>query len=366
MFIAMNTWGSRGGGSLSRLAATEENVLAELESCADLGIDLLQIDDGWQFNPGTADFQNCDWVPSPEGFPHGWEAVREKAKKLGMNLGLWAPPDFITSGQLLKNIQTGGFRRIKLDFLNLTKRHLLDDLLAFAENITKGAGFLVGINWDITENCPRMGFYFGREFGNIFLQNCENSPPGMTCKRFIAYDPEVTLNQTWLLSKYFNLNQLQITIQRVAESCHGKGYSQDYACGIALMGNPLFFLETKRFAEEERTLVRNVLSVYRKHREKILDSYVYPIGNQPDGSSWTGFQSICSETEGYLTLLREKGAPEDFAKIALHVPVGAKLKLTGLYQCCDSLLEQEEDGRYLFTGITPADWRFYQYQVVQS
>ena len=365
MFIAMNTWGSRGDAYFSRMAATEENVLAELESCADLGIDLLQIDDGWQFKPGTADFQNCAWVPSPEGFPHGWSAVKQRAKELGMKLGLWAPPDFITAEQLIENIREGGFRRIKLDFLNLTKRNLLDQLLEFAQKIISSSPEPVGINWDITEKSPRMGFYFGREYGNIFLQNCENSPPGMTSKRFIAYDPEVTLNQTWLLAKYFNLNQVQITIQRIAESPHGKGYPQDYACGIALMGNPLFFLESRRFSEEERALVKNVLTVYKKYREKILNGYVSPIGRQPDGTVWTGFQCTCSHDYGFLTLFREKDSEEPSARIRLDVPAGSTIRLQGLYQGKDQILKPEPDGTYLFSDLERAAWAFYRYEVTE-
>ena len=366
MFIAMNTWGSRGDGPLSRLAAVEENVLAELESCADLGIDLLQIDDGWQFDPGTADFQNCAWKPSEKGFPHGWTAVKEKAEKLNMKLGLWAPPDFITAEQLVQNIREGGFRRIKLDFLNLTKRNLLDETLEFAKKIVDGAEEPVGINWDITEVCPRMGFYFGREWGNIFLQNCENSPPGATFKRFIAYDPEVTLNQTWLLSKYFNLNQVQITIQRIAESSRGKGYPQDYACGIALMGNPLFFLETRRFTDKERTLVKNVLSIYKKHREKILSGYVYPVGNQPDGTGWTGFQCICSDQEGYLTVFREMNSDDEAFAFRLNVPAGKNIKLTALYQGADAILNPDDNGAYLFSGLSRGSWAFFHYEVCES
>lgn len=366
MFIAMNTWGSRGGGMLSRMAATEENVLAELESCADLGIDLLQIDDGWQFDLGTADFQNCAWEPSAKGFPEGWKNVRKKAAELNMKLGLWAAPDFVSAEQLLKNINDGGFRRIKLDFLNLTKRNLLDDLLDYARKITEHAENPIGINWDITENCPRMGFYFGREYGNIFLQNCENSPPGSSSKRFIAYDPEVTLNQTWLLARYFNLNQVQITIQRIAESCHGKGYPQDYACGIALMGNPLFFVETRRFSQNERNLIKKVISVYKEHREKILSGFVEPVGSQPDGSRWTGFQCRCSVSEGYLTLFREKDSDDESCRIRLNLPPGKKLILKSLYRGTDSVLEPENDGTFLFTGLSRSSWAFYQYEVQES
>ena len=366
MFIAMNTWGSRGDGMLSRMAATEDNVLAELESCADLGIDLLQIDDGWQFDPGTADFQNCAWEPSQKGFPHGWNAVKQRAAELKMKLGLWAAPDFISAEQLLKNIREGGFRRIKLDFLNLSRRNLLDEIIVYAKKIIEGSEEPVGINWDITENCPRMGFYFGREFGNIFLQNCENSPQGATFKRFIAYDPEVTLNQTWLLAKYFNLNQVQITIQRVTESPHGKEYPQDYACGLALMGNPLFFVETRRFSETEREQIKQVLSVYRVHRKKILSGYIEPVGNQPDGSVWTGFQCICSDNEGYLTIFREKDSADESFPIRLNVPAGKKIQLQNLYQGNDTVLEPDNNGKYLFTGLSRKSWGFYQYKVLES
>ncbi len=360
MFIAMNTWGSRGSGEYSRSAADEENVLRELESCARLGIDLLQIDDGWQFAPGTADFQNCKWTPSPERFPHGWSKVKARADELGVKLGLWAPPDFVTAEQIIANIKEGGFRRIKLDFLHLTRRDKLDDIMKMAEQIVNGSDEPVGINWDITEASPRLGFYYGREFGNIFLQNCENSHPGKSDKSFISYDPAVTLNQAWRLSRFFNLNQVQITIQRVAESARAKGYGQDYACGIALMGNPLFFMETCRFSPEERKQVHSVLKVYREHRRDILNGMVYPVLNEPDGNSWTGFKCITRKNTIYMTVFRELGSVEDSCN--LEIEKGAEPELLygppSLRINCENSGTCEKMADLNISGLLPGGWAF--------
>ena len=215
MLIAANLWGSRGAGEFSRSAAEEQNLLKELDSCTDLGIDLLQVDDGWQFDPGASDFFHCEWLPSKIRFPHGWTLLRETAEKLGVKLGIWFP-EFADTEKILQNVRDAGFKRIKLDFIHLTCRSDLDKLLQKAELIVKNFPD-VGVNWDITESSPRMGFFFGREFGNIFLQNNENSKPGACNMSFIGYDPEITLRQIWMLGKYLNLNQVQVTIQRIAD-----------------------------------------------------------------------------------------------------------------------------------------------------
>ncbi|MDD3021613.1 MAG: alpha-galactosidase [Alphaproteobacteria bacterium] len=364
MFIAMNTWGSRGAGEFSRSAAEEQNVLEELGSCADLGIDLLQVDDGWQFDPGTNDFETCNWEPSPIRFPHGWKYIRERADKLGIKLGIWVPPVLASDKKIIELIRSAGFRRVKLDFINITRREDLDRLIHTATLITGSIEKPVGINWDITEAFTRLGFYFGREYGNLFLQNCENSPPGFSNKRFIGYDPEVSLYQIWLLGKYFNLNQVQITIQRITDSPRGKGYPQDYACGIAFMGNPLFFMETKRFTQPERNLVREVLDVYKKHRDKILSGYVFPIGEEPTGNSWSGFQCIYSEKEGYLTVFREKNAISNYTNFLLQVPEGKTLQITGLYNANDQELAPCDSKTYRIEGISRASWAFFHYRII--
>ena len=117
VYMNANTWGSRGAGDLSRAAAAEDSVLQEIASCADLGIDVLQIDDGWEF-AGDMPFDATDWRPVPARYPDGWGKVRAAAEQAGVKLGLWfawtAPIE-----RIKENCDQGGFLYLKMDYANL-------------------------------------------------------------------------------------------------------------------------------------------------------------------------------------------------------------------------------------------------------
>ncbi len=84
------------------MAVSEEKVLANAEVAArrfaPLGLEILQIDHGWQRGDVTG-----DWVPN-ERFPHGlrWLAD-ELRKRYGLRLGLWiAPTDVAETSDLFR------------------------------------------------------------------------------------------------------------------------------------------------------------------------------------------------------------------------------------------------------------------------
>lgn len=127
--IMANTWGTRGAGKYSQAAAESDNIKREIESCADLGIDLLQIDDGWQFAPEQSNYQEADWTPAKARFPDAWKSVCKKARDNNVELGLWFPWDTPLE-KILWNYKQGSFRRFKLDFSDITTRERLDLLSA--------------------------------------------------------------------------------------------------------------------------------------------------------------------------------------------------------------------------------------------
>ena len=124
--VRANTWGSRPAGDSARAAAESENVRRELRSCADLGVDILAIDDGWQCDPrGMAFTKEHPWRPHPERFPGGWRPMAEEAGRLDVKLGLWIP--FTASLEdMIRNLDEGGFTMFKIDFMNLPTPDLSD------------------------------------------------------------------------------------------------------------------------------------------------------------------------------------------------------------------------------------------------
>lgn len=73
IYIMANTWGSTIDPQAGRHAARESNILQEIKSQKDLGIDIQQIDDGWQ---GT-DYDSWKPVRSAESRMGKYEVYRE-------------------------------------------------------------------------------------------------------------------------------------------------------------------------------------------------------------------------------------------------------------------------------------------------
>ncbi len=369
MVIAANTWGSGGAGEGSRAAATEDNLLREIASCADLGIELLQIDDGWQCPPGADHPFEVDWMgPSPEKFPSGWSGVRTAASRTGVKLSLWAPWT-VNAAALARNQHEAGFRRFKLDFINLNSKDDLDKLMGKVDELLARTDPGIGINWDATEVNARLGYYFGREHGNIYLENRENGPQGRPFKSHshIRYTPRLVLRDAWHLAHYMNLNQIQITIQNidrvVPDLSNCREYSHDYCFAIAMMAVPLFFQETHYLDEAARRQLRPVVATYKLHREAINAGFVFPIGDEPDDHSWTGFQAHDFDAgTGYLLLFRESRNQAEKQSIRLHAVNGQPMRFsdtdndgTEWTACPDA------NGAFEFTIAEPASFRLLKY-----
>jgi hypothetical protein len=145
--------------------------LAELESQADLGIDIQQIDDGWQGH----DFKNWrpikDFELKPDDaiypqyksdrypvYPNGWDKVRQYAKQKGVKLGLWAAVT-ITAEDLTWNYDHGDFRYYKLDYAHLPTMGEVENLMQRARKLIRHSDHKVRINWDVTERNPRVGYF---------------------------------------------------------------------------------------------------------------------------------------------------------------------------------------------------------------
>ena len=90
---------------------------------------------------------------------------------------------------------------------------------------------------------------------------------------------------------------------------------------------------------------------------------ILPIGEEPSGRSWTGFQSIVSDTQGYLIIYREDN---DIAKrtIDTWLPEGKKVTFTPLMGNGKKFVaEVGVQGKVSFELNDKNSFTLYQYQV---
>ena len=362
VYILANTWGS----DRAYEAANESNVLVELESQKSLGIDVQQIDDGYQ-RAGTGkradkNGKNYGNYPHPDRYPEGWKNVRQKANELHLKLGLWFPAMPVTLEEMKKNYDTGGFLFYKLDFANFTSHNHLESMVSKIRAYELYTHHKSKVNWDVTENAPRFGYFWAKEYGCVFLENRKTKYP-----ESVVYTPYLVLRDLWHLSKYCNLNKFQGSVQNIDEVDRAMSdawlHNHPYSAAIPLMSTPLFFQETHFYSPEAKEQIKEVLSAYRGVRNEIYECYVYPIGSEPDNASWSGFQAHHPEKKvGYITLFREIENNEPQKNIQLRFLKNQKVTITNLLTNEVGNQELDSDGFTPFTIPQSAGFLMLKYE----
>jgi hypothetical protein len=356
IYTQANTW-----GTAYRKGAMEANVLKEIASTKELGIDYLQIDDGWQVPPGSSTWNpgTNGWKPHPEVYPQGWTNVRKAAKEAGVTLGLWAAAEPVSLDELKWNYEHGGFLSYKLDFASLSDRSRIESIMGKARDFVLHTAHKVKINWDLTEIEPRYGYFWAKEYGSIYLANRKPDHP--------YYIPYLVLRDAWHLSKYININKIQTTVQNVRlvnpNGSDAVKHCQEYALGIGMTGTPLFFQETYKYEGVDRNTVAKVMERYKQHRDHIYHSFAFPVGEEPNNKTWSGIQYIKPGSKtGYLYLFRELLNTQQSKEIRLEKLAGKTIEFKEILSGKSWIGSADKNGSVKFTIPEPATFMFIQYK----
>lgn len=362
-FVMCNNWGDRSRDG----RVSESFIAAELARAADIGITNYQIDDGWQkgnttnsVNPaggrwsGYYEGRDDFWDVHPERFPQGLEPVAEEARRLGVRIALWFSPDSADdfahwredAERLLELHRLYGIAYFKLDGVKIKSKYGETNFVRMMETVVRETAGAVVFNLDAT-NEVRLGYYGRTQYGVLFLENRYTD--------FRSYYPHWSLRNLWQLAKYVPARKLQIELLNVERNKHKYGddplapavCGTGYSFAVALFANPLVWMETTGLDEESAGVLRAMLAVYNGHRQAILGGCVLPVGAEPDGTQWTGFQSVTAEREGYLLVFRERNPAAQGEFRLWNAPAGARLRLV-------CLMRMEERNRVWTSDVTNA------------
>lgn len=324
--VMMNTWGDRS----QDLKVNEAFCLQELDKAARLGITHFQIDDGWQSgkSPNSAvkkgSFKNIwdvpdFWKPDAQKYPHGLKPIVEKGKQLGIEIGLWFNPstqDDFADWQKDANVLVGlyrqyGIRVFKIDGLSIPTKRAEENLRNLFDTVARETNNEVVFNLDVTAG-RRGGYHMLNEYGNIFLENRYTD--------WGNYYPYWTLRNLWMLSKYVPAERLQVEFLNKWRNQDKYGtsrfapsnYSFDYLFAITMAGQPLAWMEASNLPQEAYSL-KSLVEQYRKVQHEWHQGTILPIGNEPSGKTWTGFQSITGDNQGFLLVYREAHEQADYS-----------------------------------------------------
>lgn len=356
MMIINDTWGPADPGG--HQFAKEEHVLKEIPLLADLGVDVIRIDDGWQIHPWGGDKEI--FLPS---YPDGWKNVKQACEKNGVKLGLWVAIQRAKQEDLLHNLKEAGVVTWKIDFDHLNDRGAFENRFAKIREVMKASWMRTQFSFCPEYNHPRYGWYYAKEYGSIYFQNIQEALP-----EHLIMVPYHVLRQNWLMSKYLNGNKIQTLLQnpkrvdgRYSDApLHSHGYC--FAMGIPFV--PVFFQSAQFLDGEGRAELKDLIALYKEHRAGIFESYSFPVGETPSNEGWSGFQFVNDGMDkGYLLLFREIHNKEVKKDIRLKFLAGKTIETKDLKTGVVRKIKISSDGTADFTITDPADFAFLSYTV---
>ena len=324
-----NTW----GGGFRDAHVNEAFLLKEIEAAAKLGVDVVEIDDGWQrgrsknsvaangkgaWNGYWSVDQNF-WDPDPTRFPHGFTPLIHAAKANGMKIGLWYGPDssndaanWERDADRLLAYHRDGISYFKIDSMKSTsatalarQRALFDALLA------KSDGEIV-IDLDVTAEI-RPGYFGLMDAGTVFV---ENRYP--TRHR---YWPHHTLRNLWSLSQVIDPVRLRMEVANPDAGAELYAddplapalWRADTLFASVMLSSPLGWFENTALSARRMDEMRPIVATWKRERTNLHTGWTHPVGAKPDGVSWTGFVTEGADGESFYALLfRELNERTDF------------------------------------------------------
>ena len=262
------------------------------------------------------------------------------------------------------NYDEGNFKYYKLDFADFRNYAQMENMIRKIRTFEQYAGHTAKVNWDVTESAARFGYFWAKEYGAVFLENRRHDKP-----LNVIYEPYLVLRDLWHLSKYCNLNKFQGTIQNKetvsADLSDAYRYSHAYTVGIALMSTPLFFQETKFYSNKALSEIKTVIDAYKPIRHSLYDCYVFPVGEEPDNASWSGFQAISPDgNSGFMTVFREINNNNPSYNMAIYNNGSKKMKIKDLISGKTEIIDISKANEITVFIPKPGEFRFLSYEYV--
>ncbi|PXA03633.1 hypothetical protein DDZ13_11685 [Coraliomargarita sinensis] len=332
--LLSNTWGDR-----SRDARVSESFLMkEIEAGARFGVDVVQVDDGWQygksgnsaFGKGAwEDFRSANpdfWKPHPKRFPNGLKPLVDAAEAKGMQFGLWFGPsaenDMATweadADLLIDYYKNDGINYVKVDAVRMETKLAEQNLEKMYQKVLDASnGELV---FDPDATAGERPTYFGSiQAGPVFVENRYTD--------WGKYWPHRTLRNLWSLGQYIDPVRLRMEFLNNTRNTGKYGddplaparYAPDTLFATVMFSSPLAWFEVSSLPESYYEQAAPLIHTWKQEREAIFSGDIIPIGERPDGVAWTGFASIAKDRKrAHILAFRELNDADTWVT---HIPL---------------------------------------------
>ena len=313
--ILLNSW------EMCYFDVSEEKLLQLIQPAAELGFELVVLDDGWFGRRNNSKTSLGDWSVNAEKFPNGLTPLLNCARENGIRFGIWFEPEMISPDSGLMRAHPDwaaqfpgvppllGRNQLVLD---LTRREIQDYVLETLSSFLKTYP-----KWDMNRHITdpgsstlppdQSGEFFHRymlglyrilgeltaRFPEVLFENCSSGggrfDPGMSfyMPQTWCSDNTDALDRQFIqygASYMFPPSAIAAHVSAVPNHQTGRRIPFETRAAVASSMNMGYELNILDMSTEEREQVRSHLRAYKSERDLIFDGEFYRLRSPFEGT----------------------------------------------------------------------------------
>ena len=359
-----------------------DKLLAIAKEAANVGIEMLVMDDGW-FGHRNADNSSLgDWVVNENKIKGGLKNLVDEVNKLGLEFGIWFEPEMISPDSDLYREHPDWCIHIdgrtpalcrEQYVLDLTRKEVVDYIYESVKKVLSSAN-ITYVKWDMNRQITDLGSStIGKErhgeilhryvlavydmmnrlttdFPNILLENCSGGgarfDPGM-----LYYSPQI-----WCSDDTDAIERLKIqegtamvyplsAIGAHVSDCpnHTVGRTTPFETRgyVAISGTFGYELDITKISEEDRYMIPKQVAMYHKYNDLVREGDYYRISNFSENNNFDSWAVVSkNKDEALVTCIQVLGRPNYHSR---------RIKLKGLDE--NSMYRNEETNEIYSGGV---------------
>lgn len=328
-----------------------EKLLAIAERAAELGIEMLVMDDGWFGKRNDDNTSLGDWDVNEEKLPGGLRPLVEEVNRLGMKFGIWMEPEMISpESELYREhpdwaIQVPGRKAARSRnqyVLDYSRQEVRDYIYGKLAAVLRSAN-IEYVKWDMNrqlsdlgsfalpadrqgELCHRyvLGVYelqerLIRDFPKLLLENCSGGgarfDPGM-----LYYSPQIWCSDDTDAVERLGIQEGTALIYPLSSigahvsDCpnHAVGRVTPFATRghVALAGTFGYELDVTRIPKEDQEMIPEQVALYHKYNDLVREGDYYRIASYRENHSYDCYMVVApDQSEALVTFVQVIGIP---------------------------------------------------------
>lgn len=298
----------------------EEKIFQIAKQAADLGIDMMVLDDGW-FGKREDDCSGLgDWTVNEGKLRGGLRNLVKKINALGMRFGLWFEPEMVSEDSQLYRKHPDWVLRIPSRkpirsryqlVLDLSRGEIQDYLYDAVSKVIKENN-IEYIKWDMNRNIcdwyseglsedrqeelPHryvLGLYkllerLTQDFPDVLFEGCSGGggrfDAGMLyyCPQIWCSDDTDAHERTYIqygTSFFYPISAVGSHVSAVPNHQTGRNISIEARGTVAMAGSFGFELDLNQLSESEKEQVKNQVASYKQYQELIHNGTYFRLSN---------------------------------------------------------------------------------------